>query len=73
MALQALVSELRLEISTVEWETDFKTPPVLGGAARSNNSAPAVYKIQAPLGTGFLYTAGAELSKRAAPPSTGGV
>ena len=26
------------------WETDFYTPPVLGGAARSNNSASAVYR-----------------------------
>ena len=52
------------------WETDFYTPPVLGGAALFDNSAPAVYKIQ---GTGFLYTAGAELSTRAAAPSTGGV
>ena len=31
------------------------------------------YKIQGPLGTGILYTAGAELSKRAAASSTGGV
>ena len=55
------------------WETDFYTPPVLGGAALFDNSAPAVYKIQGPWGTGFLYIAGAKLSKRAAPPSTGGV
>ena len=46
------------------WETDFYTPQVLGGAALYDNSAPAVYKIQGPSGTGFLYTgtAGAELS-----------
>ena len=55
------------------WETDFYTPPVLGGAALLPFSAPAVYKNQGPQGTGFLYTAGAENSKRAAPPSTGGV
>ena len=55
------------------WETDFYTPPVLGGAALFENSAPAVYKVQGPLGTEFLCTAGSELSKRAAPPSTGGV
>ena len=29
-------------------ETDFDTPPVLGGAALFDNSAPAVYKIQSP-------------------------
>ena len=52
----------------LKWETDF-TPPALGGATLSDNSAPAVYKIQGSQGTGFLYTAGAELSKRAAPPS----
>ena len=57
-----------------KWETDFYTPPVLGGVAFfCDNSAPAVYKIQGPQGTGFLYTAGAELSERATPPSTGGV
>ena len=54
------------------WETDFYTPPVLGDAALSDNSRRAVYKIQGPQGTGFLYTAGAELSKRAGPPSTAG-
>ena len=53
------------------WETEFYTPPVLGGAAPVDNSAPAVYEIQGPEGTGFLYTAGAELSERAAPPSNG--
>ena len=32
-----------------EWETDFYTPPVLGGAAFFfDYSAPAVYKIQGP-------------------------
>ena len=59
------------------WETDFYTPPVLGGAALLPFSAPAVYKKSGsfcgPKGTGFLYTAGAENGKRAAPPSTGGV
>ena len=30
------------------WETDFYTPPVLGGAALFENSVPAVYKIQGP-------------------------
>ena len=30
------------------WETDFYTPPVLGGAALFDNSAPAVYEIQGP-------------------------
>ena len=29
-------------------ETDFYTPPVLGGAALLDNSVPAVYKIQDP-------------------------
>ena len=28
----------------LRWETDFYTPPVLGGAALFDNSAPAVYK-----------------------------
>ena len=45
----------------------------LGGTALLENSAPAVHKIQGPSGPGFLYTAGAESAKRAAPPSTGGV
>ena len=31
-----------------KWETDFYTPPVLGGAALSPFSAPAVYKNQGP-------------------------
>ena len=30
------------------WETDFYTPPVLGGAANFDFSALAVYKIQGP-------------------------
>ena len=30
--------------------TDFCTPPVLGGAAIFDNSAPAVYKFQGPSG-----------------------
>ena len=30
------------------WETDFYTPPVLGGAANFDFSAPAVYKIPVP-------------------------
>ena len=46
---------------------------MLRDAALFDDSAPAVYKIQGARGTGFLYTAGAELSKRAAPLSTGGV
>ena len=57
----------------LSWETDFYTPPVLGGVALLPFSAPAVYKNQGPSGTGFLYTTGAENGKRAAPPSTGGV
>ena len=37
-------------------ETDFDTPPVLGGAALLDTSAPAVYKIQGPYGTrSFLH------------------
>ena len=55
------------------WETDFHTPPVLGAAALFDNSAPAVYKNPVPQGSWILYAAGAELSKRAAAPSTGGV
>ena len=43
-----------------------------GGAELIDFSAPAVYKIQGPWGTGFLYTAGDELPERAAPPITGG-
>ena len=31
-----------------EWETDFYTPPVLGGGALFDNSAPAVYKNPVP-------------------------
>ena len=31
-----------------KWETDFYTPPVLGGAALLPFSAPAVYKNQGP-------------------------
>ena len=54
-------------------KTNFYTPQVREGAPRFDNSTPAVYKMQGPEGTGFLYTAGAELSKRATPPSTGGV
>ena len=45
------------------WETDFYTPPMLGGAALSDNSAPAVYTISASSGTGFVFTAGTELLK----------
>ena len=33
---------------TQVWETDFYTPPVLGGVAFFDNSAPAVYKLQGP-------------------------
>ena len=33
-----------------EWETDFYTPPVLGGVAFFDNSAPAVYKNSGSLG-----------------------
>ena len=57
----------------VLWETDFYTPPVLGGAALFDNSAPVVYKNPVRYGPWILYSAGAELSKRAAPPSTGGI
>ena len=80
-------AEMRVEIATEiaanpdlpflaffgKWETDFYTPPVLGGAAVSDNSARAVHKILAPSRPYILYSAGAELSKTAAPPSTGGV
>ena len=54
---------------------DFYMPPVLGGAVLFDNSAAAVYKnlVNVPKGPWILYTAGAELSKRAAPPSTWGV
>ena len=31
-----------------KWKTDFYTPPVLGGAAPSDNSAAAVYKNPVP-------------------------
>ena len=34
--------------SAHSWETEFYTPPVLGGAALFDFSAPAVYKIQGP-------------------------
>ena len=34
--------------SSLRWETDFYTPPVLGGAALLLFSAPAVYKNQGP-------------------------
>ena len=54
-------------------ETDFYAPPVLGGAALFDYAAPAVYKNHVPSGPRSLYTADAELSERAAPPSTGGV
>ena len=33
---------------TVLWETEFYTPPVLGGVALFDNLAPAVYKIPVP-------------------------
>ena len=41
-----IVAVLRLR--TIFWETDFHTPPVLGGAALLPFSAPAVYKNQGP-------------------------
>ena len=37
---------LLLKKKRLLWETDFYTPPVLGGAALSDNSAPAAHKIQ---------------------------
>ena len=40
-------------VVSVEWETDFYTPQVLGGAALFGNSAPAGYKIQGPEGREF--------------------
>ena len=46
---------------------------MLGGAALFDNSAPPVCNNSVPQGPCILYTAGAELSKRAAPPSTGDV
>ena len=54
-----LTPTLATLISLWKWETDFCTPPVVGGAAAFDNSAPAVYKIQGPSGTGFVYTDGA--------------
>ena len=39
-----------LSPNKVPWETDFYTPPVLGGAALFDNSAPAVYKNPVPKG-----------------------
>ena len=41
--------------ATWHWETDFYTPPVLGGAALFDNSAPAVYEILCPKDSEF-YT-----------------
>ena len=43
----------RVSESRQDWETDVYTPPVLGGAARYDNSAPAVYKILSPKATEF--------------------
>ena len=47
-----LVATIHLSLFTGEWfndwETDFYTPPVLGGAALFDNSAPALYSIQGP-------------------------
>ena len=37
-----------LPAAPYNWETDFYTPPVLGGAALFGNSAPAVYKKPVP-------------------------
>ena len=54
-----------------EWESDFYTPPVLANVAFLRIQR-QVCKIWGPWGTEFLYTAGAELSKRATPPSPGG-
>ena len=34
--------------NALTWETDYYTPPVLGGAALLRFSAPAVYKNQGP-------------------------
>ena len=38
----------RADFSENLWETDFYTPPVLGGVAAFDNSAPAVYKNPVP-------------------------
>ena len=60
--LGTLLRTFRKPFSEPEnWETDFHTPQVLGGTAFFDNSGPAVYKNQGPSGTGFLYTAAAEL------------
>ena len=37
-----------MEVFLQKWETDFYTPPVLGGAALLPFSAPAVYKNLGP-------------------------
>ena len=44
----ACALEVRYSETGRIWETDFYTPPVLGGAALFGNSAPAVYKILGP-------------------------
>ena len=41
-----MLYELFYENSLIHWETDFYTPPVLGGAGLLPFSAPAVYKIR---------------------------
>ena len=43
-------SQAFLLIFELQWETDFYTPPVLGGAALFDNSAAAVYKNSGSLG-----------------------
>ena len=50
--LTSLFKEVRAfkvsQFFPIFWETDFYTPPVLGGAALLPFSAPAVYKIPVP-------------------------
>ena len=53
------------------WETDFYTPQVMEGAAFF--TIQQKWCIKFGVGTEFLYTTAAELSKRATPPSSGGV
>ena len=53
-------------------ETNLYRPPLLGGAAVFDNSAPPLSQIQGPLRTEFLYSA-LNCQKLQYPPSTGGV
>ena len=42
------IASFLVTMELFDWETDFYTPPVLGGAALLDTSAPAVYKMQGP-------------------------